>query len=142
MVAIASLAGCATSHSVVTLPDGITVHTFRRDYSNAHVVTRGEELLMVDAGLEANAPALEADLRSAGFDPARLKAIVLTHGHADHAGGAAYFQRRFGTRIVAGAKTESCSRLARTITFVPPMQMQGPASSRISRLGSRHSRPM
>ena len=100
--ALIVLTGCSTSHSVTELPGGITVHTFRRDYTNAHVVSRGEAFFMVDAGLEANAPALAEDLRSEGFDPARLRAIILTHGHADHAGGAAWFRRQFGTRIIAG----------------------------------------
>ena len=101
--ALVTLSGCATSHSVTALPDGITVHTFRRDYTNAHVVSRGDAFFMVDSGLESNAPALADDLRGRGFDPARLRAIILTHGHADHAGGAAWFHREFGTRIVAGA---------------------------------------
>jgi glyoxylase-like metal-dependent hydrolase (beta-lactamase superfamily II) len=101
--ALVTLSGCATSHSVTALPDGITVHTFRRDYTNAHVVSRGDAFFMVDSGLESNAPALADDLRGQGFDPARLRAIILTHGHADHAGGAAWFHREFGTRIVAGA---------------------------------------
>ncbi|MFN4908792.1 MAG: MBL fold metallo-hydrolase [Bacteroidota bacterium] len=100
--ALIVLTGCSTSHSVTELPDGITVHTFRRDYTNTHVVSRGESFFMVDAGLEANAPALAEDLRSEGFDPAQLRAIVLTHGHADHAGGAAWFRRQFGTRVIAG----------------------------------------
>jgi len=100
--ALVTLPGCATSHSVTALPDGITVHTFRRGYTNAHVVSHGEAFFMVDSGLEANAPALADDLRREGFEPARLRAIVLTHGHADHAGGAAWFRRQFGTRVVAG----------------------------------------
>jgi glyoxylase-like metal-dependent hydrolase (beta-lactamase superfamily II) len=101
--ALVTLSGCATSHSVTALPDGITVHTRRRDYTNAHVVSRGDAFFMVDSRLESNAPALADDLRGRGFDPARLRAIILTHGHADHAGGAAWFHREFGTRIVAGA---------------------------------------
>ena len=100
--ALVVLTGCATSHSVTVLPGGITVHTFRRDYTNAHVVSRGEAYFMVDSGLEANAPALADDLRREGFEPAQLRAIVLTHGHADHAGGAAWFRRQFGTRVIAG----------------------------------------
>lgn len=101
--AMVAVPGCATRHSVTALHDGITVHTFRRDYTNAHVISRGGAFFMVDAGLEANAADLAADLRRAGFDPARLRAIVLTHGHADHAGGAGWFRQQFGTRIVAGA---------------------------------------
>lgn len=100
--ALLALAGCATRHSFTQLPDGISVHSFRRGYTNAHLVSRGTDFFMVDAGLEANAARLAEDLRRQGFDPARLRAIVLTHGHADHAGGAAWFQRNYGTRIVAG----------------------------------------
>jgi hydroxyacylglutathione hydrolase len=100
--ALVVLTGCATSHSVTALPGGITVHTFRRDYTNAHVISRGEAFFMVDAGLEANAPALADDLRREGFEPPRLRAIILTHGHADHAGGAAWFRRQFGTRVIVG----------------------------------------
>jgi glyoxylase-like metal-dependent hydrolase (beta-lactamase superfamily II) len=97
------VSGCATSHEVSTLENGVSVHTFRRGYTNAHVVTKGGEAFMVDSGYEANAPLLAGDLRSAGIDPARLKLIVLTHGHADHAGGAGWFQRTYGTRVLVGA---------------------------------------
>ena len=100
--AVGALTSCATSHDVTSLSDGVTVHTFRREYTNAHVVSRGDRFFMVDAGLEAHAPALAEDLRQAGFDPGQLRAIVLTHGHADHAGGAAWFHRQFGTRVIAG----------------------------------------
>ncbi len=100
---LVTLAGCATSHSVTTLQDGVTVHTFRRDYTNAHVVSRGDAFFMVDSRLESNAPALADDMRGHGFDPARLRAIILTHGHSDHAGGATWFHREFGTRVIAGA---------------------------------------
>lgn len=102
-LAIAGLGGCANTHAVQTLPDGITVHTFRRDHANAFVVSRGDQYFMVDAGYEAQAPALADDLRREGFEPSRLRAIVLTHGHPDHAGGAGYFRRTFGTPVVAGA---------------------------------------
>jgi hydroxyacylglutathione hydrolase len=102
-LALLGLTGCATSHSVDTVADGITVHTFRRDYVSAFVIARGDDYFMVDAGYEANAPVLADDLRREGFDPARLRAIVLTHGHPDHAGGAGYFRRTFSTPIVAGA---------------------------------------
>jgi len=78
------------------------VHTFRRDWTNAHLVVQGGHAVLVDAGFERNAEALAADLAAEGFDPSRLEAIVVTHAHADHAGGAGWFQRRYGTRVVVG----------------------------------------
>jgi len=94
--------GCATRHAVERPAADLVVHTFNRDYTNAHLVARGDEYFLVDAGLERNGPRLASDLRDAGFDPARLRAIIVTHGHADHAGGAGYFQRTWGTPIVVG----------------------------------------
>jgi glyoxylase-like metal-dependent hydrolase (beta-lactamase superfamily II) len=35
-----------------------------------------------------------------------VKTIVLTHGHADHAGAARHFQARFHARVLAGAGDE------------------------------------
>lgn len=101
--ALVVLTGCATSHSVTALPGGITVHTFRRDYTNAFVVVSGDTYFMVDSGYEKNASALAEDLRRAGLDPSRLRAIILTHGHPDHAGGVTYFREHFHTPIIAGA---------------------------------------
>jgi hydroxyacylglutathione hydrolase len=94
---------CATGHSVQTLDNGLVIHTFKRAYANAHVIAKGDQMIMVDSGLEENGPALAEDLRRAGLEPSKLTAIVITHGHADHAGGASYFKRTFSTRIVAGS---------------------------------------
>jgi glyoxylase-like metal-dependent hydrolase (beta-lactamase superfamily II) len=41
-------------------------------------------------------------MREAGVDPAQVSPIIVSHGHADHAGGARYFQQRYGARVIAG----------------------------------------
>jgi hydroxyacylglutathione hydrolase len=97
--------GCAHDLHVETVagpPVPVKIHTLRRSYNNAHLVTAGENAFLVDAGLVGDAPALADEVRAQGVDPAKLRAIVVTHGHADHAGGAGYFQAHFGTRVVAG----------------------------------------
>lgn len=101
------LTACAAGQTTRQLGGDVQVRTLRHSWTNAHLVTHGAAAFLVDAGLERDAPALDADLRAAGIDPAALSLIVLTHGHADHAGGAGWFQRRYGTRVVLGRGDEA-----------------------------------
>jgi glyoxylase-like metal-dependent hydrolase (beta-lactamase superfamily II) len=81
----------------------LEVVTVRLAYNNAHVLRIDERSVLVDTGTEADAAELDRRLRDAGIDPSELAAIVLTHGHADHAGGAKWFRDRYDVPIIAGA---------------------------------------
>jgi len=68
----------------------------------------GVWVLRTDAGLilfDASTSADEAEhtlvpgLRKLGLDPADIKYVVVTHGHWDHFGGAAYLQAKYGAHI-------------------------------------------
>lgn len=111
--------GCGASHVATALPNGIMVHTFTRGLTNAHLVAQGDAYFLVDAGLASNALGLDGDLRENGFDPARLRAIVLTHGHYDHAGGARHFQVAYGTPVIAGRGDEPLLIAGRMDTLCP-----------------------
>lgn len=43
-------------------------------------------------------------LKKLGLDPARIKYAIVSHGHADHSGGAKYIQDTYGARIIASAE--------------------------------------
>jgi glyoxylase-like metal-dependent hydrolase (beta-lactamase superfamily II) len=58
---------------------------------NAYLVNTGSQLILVDAGAaDAFGPTLgrlPEQLKSAGYDPAQVDLVLLTHLHGDHAGG-------------------------------------------------------
>ena len=101
LMAAAATPGCASLTTTFTVAD-VTVQTFREHHNNVHLVRMGASTVLVDAGLEGDAEDLDARLRAEGVDPASIRAVIVTHGHADHAGGARHFKERYGTPVVAG----------------------------------------
>lgn len=100
-----ALAGCSNVSRSLR-PDGFEIISFTHDSTNAILVRRGSTGFLFDSGYEKNAALLEADLRSVQFDPAGLKAIIVSHGHADHAGGAQVLHKKFGTPVIVGTGDE------------------------------------
>jgi glyoxylase-like metal-dependent hydrolase (beta-lactamase superfamily II) len=100
------LASCATSFDItVTKPFQVT--TFRKSYANTHLVKITEQTyMMIDAGADSDAEALDADMRAQGIRPDSVRLLLLTHAHWDHAGGATYFQQRYNIPVAVGAKDE------------------------------------
>jgi hydroxyacylglutathione hydrolase len=120
--AIVVLSGCATQQTQMTLARGLTIHTFRREYANVHLVKQGSNSFLFDSGLAENAAKLAADIQAAGIDPRSLRAVIVSHGHADHAGGAKYFKEKFGVPTVAGAGDEPMLRSGRNERLCPTVE--------------------
>ncbi len=70
--------------------------------SAAYVVETSEGLVMIDSGLRADAAPVLAELSTLGLEARKVKAILITHAHGDHTGGAGYFREKHGARIHAG----------------------------------------
>ena len=70
--------------------------------SAAYAVETSRGLVLVDSGLKADAGPLKAQLKALGLDPGKVRAVLLTHAHGDHTGGAEALRREFGARVYAG----------------------------------------
>lgn len=80
------------------------VYAVGNSETTVYALTSSEGIVLLDAGFENKAePVLVPQLQKLGLDPANVKYILLGHGHADHFGGAKYFQDKFGTKIAATA---------------------------------------
>src|SRR6185436_5452185 len=66
-------------------------------------VTTRAGILLIDAGYPDQLESvLLPGLKAAGLDPNDVKYVLIAHGHADHFGGASYFQQR-GARVALSA---------------------------------------
>jgi metallo-beta-lactamase class B len=80
------------------------VYALGNSETTVYALTSSEGIVLLDAGFANRAESLLVpQLRKLGLDPARVKYILLGHGHADHFGGSAYFQEQYGTKIAATA---------------------------------------
>lgn len=79
------------------------VYAVGNSETTVYALTSSEGILLLDAGFENKAKTLVAQLQALGLDPARVKYILLGHGHADHFGAARFFQDTYGTKVAAAA---------------------------------------
>src|SRR5918998_350246 len=69
---------------------------------HVYLLDGGDELALVDAGVGGNAgdtALILANLEADGYDLGKLRRVLLTHYHADHAGGAAELRDRIGCTV-------------------------------------------
>lgn len=70
---------------------------------NAILVQNGATTVLVDDGFSPKT--LISRLHQAHVKPEEISAILLTHEHADHAGGSRAFARRFGIPLISDPRT-------------------------------------
>ena len=98
--------------------------------SHVYLIDGGDELVLVDAGFGPAQAQIEANIRADGLDPARITKVLITHYHADHAGGLAGWKRSFGSRVFTGREAADPIRQgdsywnglawAQSFNFYPP----------------------
>lgn len=72
----------------------------REGVISAYLLAQGDELALVETGPSSTLPHLLAGIRAAGFEPAAVGTIVVSHIHLDHSGGAGVFLRDHAPRAV------------------------------------------
>ena len=72
------------------------------DVTSYLIVTPKGDILL-DGGFEQSAPAILAHIRALGFDPRKVKYLLNSHAHFDHAGGLAELKHVTGAAFVASA---------------------------------------
>jgi metallo-beta-lactamase class B len=83
------------------------VYAIGNSGTTVYVLRTSAGLVMIDALGAGDAAATTAQLTTQllpgfeklGLDPSQVRIILVTHGHADHYGGSAYFQERFGSKV-------------------------------------------
>jgi glyoxylase-like metal-dependent hydrolase (beta-lactamase superfamily II) len=68
----------------------------------AYVVETSEGLVLVDSGLQSDADLLKSQLAALGLDWRRVRAVLITHAHGDHCGGAEHLRAALGATVYAG----------------------------------------
>lgn len=97
----------------------IVVKTFSKDFINVHAVSVNEKIILIDSGMQGFEADIESFLAENEIDPFSISALILTHGHHDHAGTAAYFQKKFGIPIIAGRGDRGAYETGKNNTLCP-----------------------
>jgi len=70
---------------------------------NSWALTSSEGIILIDTLFTYNSEEeIVGGLKKLGFDPAKVKYVIISHAHFDHVGGAKLMQDRYGSRIVMG----------------------------------------
>ena len=67
-------------------------------------------LVLIDTGPQDAAPHVLANIKALGFDPRRIKWLLMTHEHFDHVGGMAAVQRVTGAKLAVSPGAEIAMR--------------------------------
>lgn len=95
-----------------------------------YLLDGGSELALIDAGAGVDIAPLLAQIERNGFDRSKVTKLILTHQHADHAGGAAALRETLGLQVImpeekahlleTGDEEGVQVDLLRAAGFVPP----------------------
>ena len=102
----------ATSMAGAASPTDLTAAVPTRVFDNLYYVgskslsswaiTTTNGIILIDAlrNAEEARSVIEPSMRTLGLDPAKIRYIIVSHGHGDHYGGVRYLVERYRPRVV------------------------------------------
>lgn len=76
------------------------VYAIGRNSTIVYAITTSAGIILIDAGYPADVESVLLDgMKKLNLDPARVKIVLVTHGHADHFGGSQYLQQHHGSQV-------------------------------------------
>jgi len=69
------------------------------EWVGSFLLVTTDGLILIDSLHEPYVKTSAEHIRALGFDPADVRYVLGTHGHFDHVGGHAYYQRTFGATV-------------------------------------------
>lgn len=79
------------------------VFVFTGTAVNWVLLQEGTELTLIDAGWRGDSVHVERSIRSLGREPQDLRAVILTHAHADHTGALNHLHDTYGVPLYMDA---------------------------------------
>ena len=80
------------------------LYAFGNSETAVYGLTTSGGIILFDSGFtDKTESEVIAGMQKLGLDPTKVKYILLGHGHADHFGGAKYFQDHYGTQVATTA---------------------------------------
>ncbi|WP_299978622.1 MBL fold metallo-hydrolase [uncultured Pseudoteredinibacter sp.] len=67
---------------------------------SSYLIDTSGGLVLIDTLESPYGRWIPGSIKSLGFAPQNLKYIIITHGHSDHVGNAAYLQSKFGAEVI------------------------------------------
>ena len=80
------------------------VYAVGNSEATVYAITTSQGIVLIDSGYADRVETVVIPgLKKLGLDPAAVKYVLLGHGHADHFGGARYFQEHYGAKVGTAA---------------------------------------
>ena len=78
----------------------VAIHQVGYGYYNAFLLSENENHILVDCAEEGKADKVVKNIKRLGVDLSEIDLMIITHVHGDHVGNAAFFQQKYGMKVM------------------------------------------